>query len=429
MTGVYGAHFGLTAEPFSLSPDPDFLYQSPAHGEALAALRLALAGRRGLAAMIGEVGTGKTTLLYALLRDLGPDVRTAYLANTRLSFVELMQRALRDFGVPVTTRNRLALLEALEAFLRRCDAEGAIAALIIDEAQNLDADTFEQLRLLSNFETYSAKLLQIVLVGQPELAATLRRSQLRQVNERIAHRCTLAPLSRRQARRYVAHRLRCAGSSPALFSRPALAMLLGAAGGVPRRLNVLCHTALLFAFGQQAARVRAHHARAAIREQRGGGIRLARPLWRAAGLAAVGVMAVSGVAVGWARFGLATPPLAPPAVVAAPPAAPPPAVVQIVAPRPVEPPVAAPRSAPPAPSTGVIAAAAADDPAAQTFVVVGKGQTLTDIARRFYGDARPATVRRIRAANRQLRDADRITAGQLLRLPSAGTVAGKGTPG
>jgi general secretion pathway protein A len=424
MTGVYSAHFGLAAEPFSLSPDPAFLYQSPAHGEALAALRVALVGRRGLAAMTGEVGTGKTTLLYALLRDLGPGVRTAYLANTRLSFVELLQQALRDFDVSVATRNRVALLEALEGFLRRCDADGAIAALVIDEAQNLDADTFEQLRLLTNFETYSAKLLQIVLVGQPELAAILRRSQLRQVNERIAHRCTLAPLSRRQARHYVAHRLRCAGGSLALFSRPALAILLGAAAGVPRRLNVLCHTALLFAFGRGATRVRACHARAAIREQRRGGIRLARPLWRAAGLAVASVMAVSGVAAGWAHFGLATAPPAPPAVVAAPPAAPPPAVVLPAAARPVGPANAAPQLVAPA-----LAAPTLERSAGQTLIVVGKGQTLTDIARRFYGDARPATVRRIRAANRGLRDVDRITAGQVLRLPDAGAPTREGTPG
>ncbi|MGD9763488.1 MAG: ExeA family protein, partial [Candidatus Binatia bacterium] len=181
MTAIYAAHFGLDADPFSLSPDPDFLYESPAHSEALAGLRLALASRRGLATLIGEVGTGKTTLLYALLRDLEPAVRTAYLANTKLSFDELLRQALADFGVPAPAPDRLTLLEAFQGFLRQSDTEGAIAALIIDEAQNLDADTFEHLRLLTNFETYSTKLLQIVLVGQPELAVALGRDELRQV--------------------------------------------------------------------------------------------------------------------------------------------------------------------------------------------------------------------------------------------------------
>ena len=194
---MYESHFGLTADPFSLSPDPAFLYRSPAHAEALAGLRIALQSRRGLTTLIGEVGTGKTTLLYTLLADAEPAIHAAYLANTKLGFLELLRQALADWGVPPwggasapppghTPRpgGRLALLEALHAFLRRCDAEGAIAALVIDEAQNLDADTFEHLRLLTNFETYSAKLLQIVLIGQPELAAILRRPELR----RTAHR-------------------------------------------------------------------------------------------------------------------------------------------------------------------------------------------------------------------------------------------------
>ncbi|MGH7789626.1 MAG: ExeA family protein, partial [Candidatus Binatia bacterium] len=242
---MYSEHFHLHREPFSLSPDPAFLYASPDHAEALAALRIALQSRRGLTTLTGEVGTGKTTLLYTLLSDLGPTVHTAYLANTRLSFDALLQQALADFGVAVPGGDRLQALDALHGFLRRCEAAGEIAALVIDEAQNLDADTFEQLRLLTNFETYSAKLLQIVLVGQPELAETLRRPALRQVDERVAFRCHIRPLSRRQCRRYLAHRLARAGGSLALFTPAALALLIGAARGLPRRLNVLAHTALL----------------------------------------------------------------------------------------------------------------------------------------------------------------------------------------
>ncbi|MDX2169480.1 MAG: AAA family ATPase, partial [Deltaproteobacteria bacterium] len=259
--------FGLATDPFSLSPDPAFLYASPVHAEALAGLRLALAGRRGLTTLIGEVGTGKTTLLYALLADLEPTVRTAYLAHTKLSFSALLRQALADFGVPTAARGRLELLEALHDFLRRCDAEGAIAALVIDEAQNLSPDTFEQLRLLTNFETYSAKLLQIVLVGQPELAATLARPELRQVSERIACRCTLAPLSRGEAQRYLAHRLAAAGGTAALLAPAARGLLITAARGLPRRLNVLAHTALLFAYGRGAARVEARDMWAALRER------------------------------------------------------------------------------------------------------------------------------------------------------------------
>ncbi len=291
---MYESHFGLTADPFSLSPDPDFLYLSPAHAEALAGLRIALESRRGLTTLIGEVGTGKTTLLYALLRDAEPKVHAAYLANTKLGFLDLLRQALADLGVPCDRGGRLVLLDALHDFLRRCDAEGSIAALVVDEAQNLDADTFEHLRLLTNFETYSAKLLQIVLVGQPELAATLRRPELRQVNERIAHRCALAPLSVGEAQRYLDHRLQRAGAAPTLLAPAARAILIAAARGVPRRLNVLGHTALLFAYGRE--RDAGHRAR------RPGG-RQRRPARRRHPRAAAPQLARRGLGLGRRRAG------------------------------------------------------------------------------------------------------------------------------
>ncbi|MBX3025249.1 AAA family ATPase [bacterium] len=265
---MYEAHFGLTADPFSLSPDPAFLYPSPAHAEALAGLRIALASRRGLATLIGEVGTGKTTLLYALLRDAEPAIAAAYLANPSLGFAALLRQALADWGVPCDGGDRAAMLAALHAFLRRCAEDGRIAALVIDEAQHLDADAFEQVRLLTNFETYSAKLLQVVLVGQPELAAILRRPALRQVNERVAHRCALGPLAAGEAARYLAHRLARAGAPPALLTPAARALLVVAARGLPRRLNVLAHTALLSAYGRGARRVRAGDVWAAMRASR-----------------------------------------------------------------------------------------------------------------------------------------------------------------
>src|SRR5262249_38324070 len=154
---------------------------------------------------------------------------------TSLGFDDLLRQALADFGVPCPGADRVALLDALHGFLRQCDAEGSIAALVIDEAQNLSAEIFEQLRLLTNFETYSAKLLQIVLVAQPELGAALGRPELRQVNERVAFRCHIRPLSRREERRYVAHRLTCAGGTLALFTPAALTLLFTAARGLPRR--------------------------------------------------------------------------------------------------------------------------------------------------------------------------------------------------
>jgi type II secretory pathway predicted ATPase ExeA len=401
---MYEAHFGLTADPFSLSPDPAFLYPSPAHAEALAGLRLALESRRGLTTLIGEVGTGKTTLLYALLRDAEPTVQAAYLANTKLGFVELLRQALADWGVPPVRGGRLALLEALHGFLRRCDADGRIAALVIDEAQNLDADTFEHLRLLTNFETYSAKLLQIVLVGQPELAAALRRPELRQIDQRIAYRCRLGRLTVGEARRYLDHRVRCAGGAPRLLSPAARALLIGAARGVPRRLNVLAHTALLFACGRGVAQVAGRDAWAALRaarRDRGRRARLAGPAWRGAVWATgVAVLAAAGAATAVARFAAA--PAAPVVAVAAPPAAP---VLALAMPLERQAPAAAP-----GPS--------------ETTVVVGKGQTLTSIARRHFGGGGPRGLQRLRAANPQLRDLDRITVGDVLRVPAATAPSG-----
>jgi type II secretory pathway predicted ATPase ExeA len=269
---MYANHFGMRSEAFSLTPDPAFLYLSPAHAEALASLKVGLASHRGLMVMIAEVGMGKTTLLYSLLSDLGAGVHAAYISNTRLAFDDLLRQALADFGVACESRERFALLSTLNGFLHRCAAEGSTAALVIDEAQNLDDDAFENLRLLSNFETYDTKLLQIVLVGQPELEAKLRQAHLRQVAERVAVRCHINPLSREESTRYIEHRLRCAGGSIDLFTPAALRLVLRRARGIPRRINILCHNALLFTYGRDERRVSRSVVRAAVREREGRGL-------------------------------------------------------------------------------------------------------------------------------------------------------------
>lgn len=260
--------FGLRSEAFSLTPDPSFLYLSPGHSEALAALRIGLEGRRGLMAMTGEVGTGKTTLIYALLGELGPEIRTAYLSNTKLAFDDMLRMMLADLGVVSPSRERVEMLAALNDLLRNCAERGETVALIIDEAQNLSDETFEHLRLLSNFETFQTKLLQIVLVGQPELEAKLQRPSLRQIEERIAVRCRIDPLSRRESLAYLRYRLQRAGGSSDLFTHGALRLVTRRAGGIPRRINILCHNALLFAYGREARRVTRSHVRAAVRERK-----------------------------------------------------------------------------------------------------------------------------------------------------------------
>ncbi|HYD48825.1 MAG TPA: AAA family ATPase [Terriglobales bacterium] len=252
---MYTEHFGLHSEPFGLTPDPAFLFPSAGHSEALAALRIGIEGRRGLIVMVGEVGTGKTTLLYSLLPAVSAEVKVAYITNTKLSFDELLAQALADFGVACRQRGRRQLLARFTEFLLKCAERGEVAALVIDEAQNLEDHCLENLRLLSNVETYAQKLLQVVLVGQPELLEKLSRPNLRQLRERIAVYSEIKALSWRDSYAYVNHRLQQAGGTIDLFSRPALALLLWHADGIPRRINILCHNALLFAYGRDQKRV------------------------------------------------------------------------------------------------------------------------------------------------------------------------------
>jgi len=315
----YARHFGLSREAFALSPDPHFLWSSPEHAEALAALEVGLRTRRGLMVMVAEVGMGKTTVLHSLLARLGDDVRTAYLTNTRLPFDGLLRQALDDFGVEHHGTDRYSLVGALNGFLARCADDGTIPALVVDEAHDLDDETFENLRLLSNFDTFDTKLLQVVLVGQPELDDKLRRPELRQVAERVATRVNVNPFDRRASVAYLKHRLARAGGTIDVFTAPALAYLVQRARGVPRRLNVLCHNAMLSAWAQGAPRVGLACAIAAERERTGASlVRLSAPggrRTRNAGLAAAAAVTAIGVSAFLWR------PAHPPLVATAPPAA------------------------------------------------------------------------------------------------------------
>jgi len=435
---MYAEHFGLRTEAFALTPDPAFLYRSPDHAEALAALKIGLEGRRGLMLMIGEVGMGKTTLLYSLLSELGAEIHTAYISNTRLSFDEILRQALADFGVPCASRDRIDLLNALNAFLHRCAASGETAALIVDEAQNLDEESFENLRLLSNYETYTEKLLQIVLVGQPELDAKLARPSLRQVTERVAVRCHINPLGQEEALRYLEHRLHCVGGSTAIFTPAALRLAVRASKGIPRRLNIICHNALLFAFGHGLTTVSFAEVNAAVQEKLGrglvsfntprfgvaAGIRATsalRKVWKIAAAAAA-----SAFAIGWVIGYVG----ARPAPDRGAPNDPHAQAESMIGGAPFDAAIAAfaamthvgDAQARPAPASGTTApenAPRADAQANARQVVVPPGTSLLALARQYYGDAAPAMVPRIKAMNPQIVDVDRILAGDVLRLPEA----------
>ena len=267
---MYLEHFRLSAEPFGLTPDPAFLYLSPGHREALAAIQYGLLDRRGFITLVGEVGTGKTTLLYAMLSRLDRAVEAAYIAYGTQDFEDVLAAVLADLGVETPRRSKHALLTAFSAHLLRRADEGRTVALVIDEAQNLSDRTFEELRLISNFETYTQKLLQIVLVGEPELQRRLRQPQLRQLRERVSVRAFVNPLSTAEMYRYIEHRLHLVGgSSEKLFAPRALRLIVQLSAGNPRRANILCHNALLFAYGRTLPRATATIARTVVAEMDG----------------------------------------------------------------------------------------------------------------------------------------------------------------
>lgn len=272
---MYEAHFGFTEPPFSIAPNPRYLFMSEAHNEALAHLVYGLGGSGGgFVLLTGEIGTGKTTLCRKLLASLPDNVEAAVILNTRIDELELMQSICDEFGIttdgaPTVKR----LLDALNRYLLDAHAAGRNPVLIIDEAQNLSRDVLEQVRLLTNLETTTQKLLQIILIGQPELGRHLADPSLRQLDQRITARYHLAPLARTQTRDYVRHRLRTSGCDRELFTRGALAAVHRVAGGVPRLINVICDRALMGAWAEGRARVTSATVAAAGREVAGAGAR------------------------------------------------------------------------------------------------------------------------------------------------------------
>ncbi|RMF84810.1 MAG: AAA family ATPase, partial [Nitrospirae bacterium] len=264
---MYKRFFDLTERPFKLVPNPAYLFLSRGHEEALAHLTYALSEGDGFVAITGEVGTGKTLLCRAFLEGLGDDVSVAYIFNPRLDGLELL-RAIRDeLGFEAPGESAQELIDGLNRFLIEERRAGRKVLLLIDEAQNLSPEVLEQLRLLSNLETRDAKLIQIVLVGQPELAEMLDTYELRQLAQRITLSCVLSPLDRRDARRYVEHRLRVASRGrPVPFTRGAHRVLYRYSGGVPRLLNIAADRALLAAYVAGRRRISGRLARRAVRE-------------------------------------------------------------------------------------------------------------------------------------------------------------------
>lgn len=254
---MYNEFFGFDSEPFRVNPDPRFLYLSESHREALATLVYAVRERKGFIALTGEVGTGKTTILNAMLRRLEPGTQTAYLFNTALSVEDFFVYLFDELELkPVDPFRKSDALHALNAHLIGRLREGKQTVLIIDEAQNLSTELLEEVRMLSNLETPTSKLLQIILVGQPELGDKLSRPELRQLRQRIELRHTITALDARETAEYVRERLMIAGHlTGEIFTGSALRAIHRRSGGIPRIINVICDNALLTAYAKRAAKV------------------------------------------------------------------------------------------------------------------------------------------------------------------------------
>ena len=267
---MYNEFYRFREAPFNITPDPRFLFFSDRHREAFNHILFGIRERKGFIQITGEVGAGKTTVCRAILKELGPAYRTALILNPCMTSAQLLRAILTEFGLKPRRVDRVSSLQILNEFLLEEATIGNDVVLFIDEAQDLDTDLLEQVRLLSNLETDQTKLLQIVLLGQPELREKLNDRSLRQLRQRITVRYHLTPLSRLEVASYIQHRLQVVGANgrPA-FTPWAIRSVFRYSGGIPRLVNAVCDKTLLCGFVTGSDELTAAHVRRAIRELNG----------------------------------------------------------------------------------------------------------------------------------------------------------------
>jgi general secretion pathway protein A len=297
---MYTSFFGLAEKPFAITPDPRYLYLSERHAEALAHLLYGINESGGFIQLTGEVGTGKTTVVRTLLSRVPHHADVAVILNPRVTPVEFLLTICEELGLAIAEADRDSVKQMVDALNRRllsAHAEGRRIIVLVDEAQNLSIDVLEQVRLLTNLETPTQKLLQIILIGQPELRELLDRTDLRQLAQRITGRYHLMPLSREETKGYVRHRLRVAGANEEIFTPGALLELHRLSLGIPRVINVACDRALLGAYTQETKKITASLVRQAAGEVYG---RRFFPTWLGWVVGTLGAVAVAGtLLLGW----------------------------------------------------------------------------------------------------------------------------------
>jgi general secretion pathway protein A len=296
---MYIESFGLRKDPFSLTPDPAFLFLTQQHREALVGLTGAILQRKGFAVLTGDAGTGKTTLLARVLQFLPTNqLQFSVIVNPTLTPAEFLELALLDFGVTDVPSSKAQRLWKLQNLLLQGQREGKVSALIVDEAHKLTTEVLEEIRMLGNFEEAGQKFLQILLVGQSELDTTLNRQDLRQLKQRIGVRLSLAPLAPTEVGEYIRHRWLRAGGTDHPFSTEAIEDIAGASRGLPRVINSVCDNALILAFAEGSSRVLDKHVRGAAKDLDLGDL----PVREGAARPAATAAPVPGAESRWSRY-------------------------------------------------------------------------------------------------------------------------------
>jgi general secretion pathway protein A len=270
---MYTQFFGLTKKPFSLSPDPSFLYLSPIHKKALTTLKYGLVSQASITVITGEIGSGKTTLIMTVLGKVEHKCTVGLITNTHSSFGDLLTWVLAAFNIPHETKNKAERYQIFTKFLAEEHKKQRRVILIVDEAQNMDIETLEELRLLSNVNIAEHIKLQMILVGQPELVDKLNKPELIQFAQRISIEYHLKPLSFDETQNYIVHRLKVAGGDPAVFNEAATAAVFYYTEGVPRLINNICDLAMVFAFASESKRIGWKTIVEVVNERKTGGIR------------------------------------------------------------------------------------------------------------------------------------------------------------